>query len=173
MTQKIGIYPGTFDPVHAGHIAFGNETLKMCGLDEIIFLPDPSPRGKSNATHASERLILLNEATASIENIRVVALGNETFTVHKTLPKLREQFGDSELTLLVGSDVVRTFLYRWEGLDILLRQVSLAIGMRNGDSPDEMELIINELENEHGITIPYELIVTQYADVSSSQLKSN
>jgi nicotinate-nucleotide adenylyltransferase len=173
MTRKIGIYPGTFDPIHAGHIAFGGKALEMCSLDEIILLPDPSPRGKSNVTHISERVTLLNEATSSIKNVRVLHLGNETFTVHKTLPKLREQFDDSELTLLVGSDVVRTFLYRWEGLDVLLRQMSLAIGMRSGDSPDEMKLIINELEDEYSITIPYELIVTQYADVSSSQLKSN
>jgi nicotinate-nucleotide adenylyltransferase len=173
MTRKIGVYPGTFDPVHAGHIAFSDETLKVCGLDEIIFLPDPSPRGKSDASHILQRVALLSEATAPIENLRVMHLGDETFTVHGTLPQLREQFGDCELTLLVGSDIVRTFLYRWEGLNVLLRQMPLAIGMRTGDSPDEMRAIIGGLEREHNISIPYELIDTQHANISSSQLKNS
>lgn len=173
MTRKIGIYPGTFDPVHSGHIAFSGETLKLCELDEIIFLPDPMPRGKSDVTPISKRVALLNEALAPTSNIQVMQLGDETFTVHQTLPILRKQFNDCELTLLIGSDIVRTFLYRWEGLDVLLRQMPLAIGMRTNDSPDEIRAIMRELENEHNMNISYELITTQYADISSSQLRNS
>jgi nicotinate-nucleotide adenylyltransferase len=173
MTRKIGIYPGTFDPVHSGHIAFSREAMRACGLEEVIFLPDPSPRGKAEATHILQRLALLEEALAHHEYVRALHIGEEMFTVQATLPELRRRFDGCELTLLIGSDVVRTFIYRWDGLDILLREMSLAIGMRVGDSPEEMKRIIRELENEHALTIRHKLVTTEYAAISSSRIRNS
>jgi len=172
MERRTGIYPGTFDPVHPGHIAFAEGAMRVCGLDEVIFTPEQKPRGKEHVTGISHRIALAERATEAIVGLRVVQLASEQFNVAQTLPELHRTFGDSKLTLLVGSDIVRTFLYRWEGLDTLLADVSLAIGMRSSDNPDEIMTIMDELAHGYDISIDYTLISTPEADIASSQIRN-
>jgi nicotinate-nucleotide adenylyltransferase len=172
MERRAGIYSGTFDPIHPGHVAFAEEAMRVCCLDEVIFIPEQKPRGKDHVTNISHRIALIEYATEAIAGLRVVRLASEQFNVEQTLPELHQAFGDSSLTLLVGSDTVRTFLYRWEGLDTLLTDVSLAIGVRSNDSPDEITTIMSQLEHDYGIPIDYTLIFTQEADMASSQIRN-
>ncbi len=171
MVYKVGIYPGTFDPPHEGHLAFAREAVRVGKLDEVLFLPEILPRGKPNATTISKRVALLEEAIRSVENARVVQLEGGQFTVRDTLPRLREFVGESELTLLLGSDIVQTFSYRWEDLEVLLSQVSLAIGMRSGVTQGEIILFMEELRKQYRTPISYRLVSTEYAGLSSSQVR--
>src|SRR5688500_13565413 len=116
MKHRIGIFPGTFDPVHQGHVAFCLEALRVCKLDEVLLLPERVPREKQNVADFSRRRSLLQDAVSARPALHVMVLNSDQFTVKETLPELQRKLGDAELTLLVGSDVVRTFLYRWEGL---------------------------------------------------------
>jgi nicotinate-nucleotide adenylyltransferase len=170
--RRIGIYPGTFDPVHPGHISFAQEALRACQLDEIALLPERLPRGKQHVTGLAQRVRLLTEATAATPGVRIVQLQSAQFTVSETLPELRQLFPHAELTLLVGSDVARTFLYRWPGLKILLASMQLAIGLRAHDTPEEMAGIIQELEQQYSITVPYTLIHTPHAHLASSHFRN-
>jgi nicotinate-nucleotide adenylyltransferase len=172
MTRKIGIYPGTFDPLHKGHLAFAAEAQIVCELDEVVFLPEGSPREKFGVAGISERMASISAATERIDGSSVVHLNHERFTVHDTLPLLQQRFADCELTLFIGSDVVRTFLYRWENLDTLLREMPIAIGMREGDTTDEMATIIGSLEKDYGFTIRYTVVNSPYSDVSSTQIRN-
>ena len=171
MTRKIGIYPGTFDPLHSGHLAFATQALEVCGLDEVVFLPEELPREKPGVASIHERVAHMNAATEHLEGMSVVHLNNERFTVHDTLPLLRQRFSECELSLFVGSDVVRTFLYRWKDLDTLLREMPIVIGMRVGHSEDEMVAVIDSLEKDYGFSIRYTLIFAPYAEMSSSQIR--
>jgi len=172
MERRTGIYSGTFDPIHPGHIAFAEEAMRVCGLDEVIFVPEQKPRGKEYVTDILHRIALIERATEAIAGLQVMRLASEQFTVEQTLPELHKAFGDSNLTLLVGSDIARTFLYRWEGLDTLLADVSLAIGMRSNDSSDEITNIMSQLERDYCNLIDYTLISTQDADIASSQIRN-
>jgi nicotinate-nucleotide adenylyltransferase len=171
-TQRIGIYPGTFDPVHPGHIAFAREALQACQLDEVILLPERLPRGKQHVTGLAQRVTLLTKATATVANVRIAQLQSDQFTVAGTLPELEQLFPDAELTLLVGSDIARTFLYRWPGLEILLASMRLAIGLRGHDTPSEIAGIIKELEQQYGLTVAYTLIRTPHAHLASSHFRN-
>src|SRR5258706_15577528 len=105
MQKHIGIYSGTFDPVHPGHVAFALETLQTCKLDEVIFLPEQTPRDKQAVTDLSHRIALLERALADEPNMRVLKLRSPQFTVADTLPEIYAALKDTQLTLLVGSDV--------------------------------------------------------------------
>jgi len=172
MHQHIGIYSGTFDPVHPGHIAFACEALRTLQLDEVIFLPERIPRGKEQVSDIRHRLALLEQLLADQPGMRAVQLTTAQFTVAQTLPELRALLGDAELTFLMGSDIVRTFPYRWEGLDTLLAEVSLAIGMRTGDSHHAIARIIADLEWEYGHKIPHHFIHTPEADMASTHIRN-
>jgi nicotinate-nucleotide adenylyltransferase len=142
--SKIGIFPGTFDPVHDGHIAFALAALQTCGLDKVVLLPERQPRQKNGVTALNERVAMLKLAAANYPQLQVVELPDDVFTVRGTLPELQRRFGD-RLTLLLGSDVARTFAHRWPDLDKLLDVMSLAIGLRRQDSQADIAALLAEL----------------------------
>lgn len=170
--HKVGIYPGTFDPLHQGHIAFAHEAMKACGLSEIVFLPERLPRGKHNVSNLEERITLLRDGLPD-KDLRVAQLASDRFTVGDTLPELLDMFAGAELTLLIGSDVARTLTYRWDGLPDLLASVSLVIGIRGDDTPEEMAAIITALEKDYDMPIVCTIVQTEHAGLASSQIKLN
>lgn len=170
--RRIGIYSGTFDPVHPGHVAFALESKAVCELDEVIFLPERDPRGKAGASSMHHRIQLLGHALEGLAGLRVLELASEQFTVSQTLPELQQLFTDASLVLLAGSDVIRTFPYRWEGLQELLEAMPLAIGIRAGDAPDAIDAIIQELQEEYGHPIERTYITTPEADLASTHIRN-
>lgn len=172
MARRTGIYSGTFDPVHSGHIAFAKEAMRTCSLDEVVFIPEQKPRGKNHVASMSHRIALIERATAANTGLRVAQLASGQFNVEQTLPELRRIFSGCRLTLLMGSDVVRTFSYRWEKLDTLLAGVSLAIGMRFNDDPNEITAIMDQLAQDYDVFIDYALIFAPDADMTSSQIRN-
>jgi nicotinate (nicotinamide) nucleotide adenylyltransferase len=172
MTKNIGIYSGTFDPVHTGHIAFGNATREACRLDSVVFIPEQSPRHKSEVTGIHHRKAMLEQATAHHVGLKVALLTTSRFTVSETFPELQQLFDNAHLTFLIGSDVVRTLPRHWEGIELLLPIVSFAVGMRSGDTPEEVETLMKQVEMIHHHTIQYTLIPpTPNAEISSSIIR--
>ncbi len=171
--QRIGIYPGTFDPIHQGHVSFALQALKECSLDQVVFLPEPAPREKHSVSDITERTALINEAIKDTQKLSLFNPSSTQFTVRDTLPELRDHFSDVELTFLVGSDIVRTFPYRWHDLDVLLSNVSLAIGMRADDTKDDIVSIIKQLEDQYSIPIPYTFISTPDSHRASSHVRNS
>jgi nicotinate-nucleotide adenylyltransferase len=60
--NRIGIYSGTFDPVHSGHISFALQSLKAAKLDKVYFLPERRPRNKQQVEHFGHRVAMLKRA---------------------------------------------------------------------------------------------------------------
>jgi len=172
MEHNIGIYSGTFDPIHNGHIAFAAQAARELGLEKIVFLPEPQPRGKQHVTDIHHRAELIKRATQDDDKLQVLTLPSKQFTVAKTLPLLQKQFANASFTFLIGSDIVHTFTHRWDGLDILLKAVSFAIGIRIGDSQTELEAIFTNLEKQYNTPITRSYIVTKHAHITSSQFRT-
>lgn len=171
--QHIGIYSGTFDPIHNGHITFAIETRNTCGLNEVFFMPEPQPRLKDTVTSLEHRIALIQTATTGIDGLSILEPTSERFSVTTTLPMLRDTFQDSYLTLLIGSDIVRTLARDWQDLPALLRDVSLAIGMRGNDTRDEIAAILAKLEQDLDVKIDYTLIDTTDTQVASSKVRQS
>jgi nicotinate-nucleotide adenylyltransferase len=146
MPRRIGIYSGTFDPVHIGHITFGQAALTTCRLDEVVFIPESAPRNKTAVTDLNHRLAMLNYAVAPHKKLRALTLDTPRFTIAETLPLLRRMFSGAELTLLIGSDAAKTLLYRWEGLEQLLPEVRFAVGLRGSDTPRDITKVMKQVE---------------------------
>jgi nicotinate-nucleotide adenylyltransferase len=172
MANRIGIFPGTFDPIHRGHISFALEVKQHCRLDKVILLPESVPREKSNVSDIIHREALINKAIAGTKGLESIVLNSKQFTVSETIPELKSLYKKTNFTLLLGSDSVRTFTYRWEGLELLLSEMSLAIGLRAGDSKSEILEIISKLEKKYSLVINYTIIIGPNADMSSSQIRN-
>lgn len=172
MALKIGIYPGAFDPIHPGHIAFAQEARRILKLDNIVFLPEAKPRGKEQITDIHHRTALVRAAVRAQAGLSVRNMTSEQFSVAQTLPELRLMFGDACITLLLGSDIARTLTYRWPGLELLLAEMELAIGVRQGDSVVAIRQVMQEVARTQNVAVRYELVVASAADMASSQIRS-
>lgn len=146
MRKRIGIYSGTFDPVHNGHVAFALRALEDARLDQVVFIPEKTPRGKENVTDLTHRFELLVRAIDPYEGLGVRLLSAEQFCVGGTMPELRAMFGDADLYLLLGSDVVKTFPERWVNLDDLFAQMKIVIGLRKDDTRREIKKLLRTLD---------------------------
>lgn len=170
--KKIGIYSGTFDPIHVGHVEFALTAAEMFNLEKVILLPEKSPRQKENSTTLETRLALLDIATADYKNLDVVVLPVERFTVSQTLPLVVAMNPDARLVFLCGSDVAKTFLYRWEGLKQLLESVDVVVSLRSGDTKESITAIFTELERKEAMTIRYDIIKSPKHYLASTHIRS-
>lgn len=163
MTRKIGIYSGTFDPVHVGHIALATEAAREAQLERVVFMPERSPRGKSNVAPLSARIAQLEDALKNTPHAVYQATAS-TFTIKNTLSELEVLYPQVELHFLIGSDIVPS-LAEWSDIDELLVKHRLVVGMR-GDH-DQVEII--SLLDRLGAR--YQIVRTTYPHVSSRHLR--
>lgn len=113
---------------------------------KVFFLVEAEPRHKTGVTNVAVRQTMVQMAIADYPNLDLLNAPNKRFTVKSTLPWLRQKFADSELTLLLGSDVVRGFAKPWPNLDQLLEAMNLAVGLRGADSAAEIRPILTGLQ---------------------------
>ena len=110
--MRIGIYGGSFDPVHLGHLIAAESAREQASLDRVIFVPAAQSPHKTDRTlaGAADRLAMLELATAGHAAFEVSSVelerGGVSYTV-ETLAEMRGRFPDDQLVLLLGPDAVR------------------------------------------------------------------
>ncbi len=107
--MKLGIFGGTFDPIHYGHLILAEHCREACALDEVWFVPAASPPHKedSRISPASARIEMVELAVSGCSNLAVsrIELHREgpSYTVD-TLRQLADEGVDRDLFLLIGAD---------------------------------------------------------------------
>lgn len=127
--QRIGIYAGVFNPVHAGHIAFALQAMETAKLDGVVFVPERNPRFKPNVEHFGHRVAMLNRAIRPHPRMAVLELVDRRFSVLRTWPKLEAVFKGDTLVLLAGSDAA-VQIPEWPHADQMLAKCELVVGVR-------------------------------------------
>jgi len=143
-TRSIGIYGGTFDPVHNAHLLLAECAREELGLDVLLFIPANIPPHKTwgrRITPAHCRLEMLRLATASNPHFSVSTHEIDNRGVSYTLDTLRwlrQGHPDSALTLLIGGDAARDF-HTWREPEEIAGLASIAVVDRPGIYlPDEI-----------------------------------
>ena len=165
--SKIGIYPGTFDPIHVGHIEFAKKAIEVCDLEKVAFLPEPDPRAKQSVSSLASRIELIDESIGSYKDLSILQLTSTQFSTDNSLSEIQSHFADHQLALLIGSDVALG-LDKWQNVELLLASCNLIIGMRNSDNKNSIKRLVETLTTKQPI-----FIETDYPAVSSSQYKDS
>ncbi len=139
--KKIGLFFGTFNPVHIGHMAIANYFVAYSDLDQLWFVVSPhNPLKNRNDLLADyHRLHLLELAIGDSNLFRV---SNVEFNMPKpsytidTLTYLHEKYPDYELVLLLGSDNLDSF-HKWKNYQVILDQYQLYVYPRNQFKPED------------------------------------
>lgn len=136
--KTLGIYGGSFDPIHLGHLLLAEAAREELKLEKVIFVPALRSPLKSHAPLISDhdRLALINLAISDnpFFTVSPVELGRKppSYTVD-TLQYFRELYPDRRLFLLMGQDSLHT-LTEWFQFRTIFRLATLAIGARPGVS---------------------------------------
>ena len=134
--KKLGIYGGSFDPIHHGHLILAREAREALNLEKIIFVPAALSPFKGRAAFASDdmRLKMLHAAIEGEEGFAIddceLRRPPPSWTIDTVL-EIRKREAYSEIYLLIGEDIVAT-LDRWRRFDELNKLVSFVVLDRTG-----------------------------------------
>ena len=155
--MRIGIYGGSFNPVHNGHIHLALTAVSELELDRLYFVPSKISPHRSSAEYVPEedRLEMLRRACRVSDRLEVcdyeLRSDRVSYTIF-TVEEFRRRFPDDELFLLVGSDMLMIF-ETWNRFADILRECTLAVVSRcEGDIP-ELERKAEELRRYGNIVI--------------------
>jgi len=103
---RIGVYSGSFDPVHAGHIAFALKSQKLAGLEHVYFVPERRPAREGESEHYVHRSVMLNNALRPYPQFSLFELPDARLT-SRSLTRLFARSGEAEYSLLTtASDIL-------------------------------------------------------------------
>ena len=167
--KRIGIFGGTFDPVHNGHLIMAENVKDQMHLDEVMFIPSRIPPLKNSAaiTGSEHRLNMLKLAIEGNDNfiindIELKMPGEEPNYTVNTLLKLRESYSNDQVKfyLVIGMDQLIN-LHKWKDPGKLFALTEVVIINRPG-------YLIQQVENEYarrGIFVPVPNIDISATDV--------
>jgi nicotinate-nucleotide adenylyltransferase len=146
MKKKIGLYFGTFNPIHIGHIIIANYMVEFSDLDEIwmVVTPHNPLKKKSSLLENHHRLEMVYMACEEYEKIKPCDiefhLPQPNYTVH-TLVQLEEKYPDLAFSLIMGEDNLKSF-HKWKNYEVILERYAIYVYPRI--SGGKVELWISE-----------------------------
>jgi nicotinate-nucleotide adenylyltransferase len=135
-SPRIGLFGGTFDPPHVGHVAVAGDVADALSLDRLLWIPAGDPPHKAGRlTSRAVRLEMVRAAAASDPRFEVSTLEVDregpSYMVD-TVRELRRALPDAELFLIIGADQLKSFA-TWRDPHGILELVRLAVMDRAGE----------------------------------------
>jgi nicotinate-nucleotide adenylyltransferase len=172
--MRLGLFGGTFDPVHYGHLLFAESAREQLALDEVWFLPAVAPphKRRKGLTPVELRLELIELAIGGHERLRASRFEIERQLVYSadTVAALAAEHADWELFFLLGTDALAD-LPRWRNAEALCRLAVPAVAARAGHPKADLALLAGvappdrrELFARHAVEMPA-------IDLTSSEIR--
>lgn len=175
----IGIYGGSFDPVHLGHLQTATSIKNELNIDRLFMLPCFEPVHKNSLNYTSkQRLQMLDLAIKEFNSLEIdtreILRGGNSFMID-TLLDLKESFKNESICLIIGMDSFINFK-TWKNWDEFSKLIHLVVLPRNGDQPVSKTLTtfetvenINKLESNSSGYLYFSN--SQMIDISSSAIR--
>lgn len=172
--ERIGIYGGTFNPPHIGHIGAAEQAIRLLKLNRLLLIPDriaPHKQIPDHSPNPQQRLEMLKLAAAGMEKTEVsdIELRREgpSYT-WQTLCQLREMYPDAQLVLLMGTDMFLNFL-DWKEPKRILENATIGVLYR-GEKGERKAILSKKAELEE-LGGNVELVENQITPISSTQIR--
>ena len=172
--RRIGLFGGTFNPIHNGHITIAEKAYTQFDIDKVWFLPAPNPPHKANSG-----IIDYDDRVAMVELAIEDYAGFECSDFEKrykgkcysaqTLTDLTEMYPESEFCFIIGADSFYE-IEGWYHPEIVMNLAHLLVAVRKYDKADKsMEAQKEYLEKKYGATISF--IETNMIEISSTEIR--
>nr|WP_315201143.1 nicotinate (nicotinamide) nucleotide adenylyltransferase [uncultured Flavobacterium sp.] len=142
--MKIGLYFGTYNPIHVGHLIIANHMAEHADLDQVWMVVTPHNPLKKKATLLDDhqRLQMVYLATEDFPKIKPsdieFKLPQPNYTVN-TLIHLHEKYPDYEFSLIMGEDNLKT-LHKWKNYEVILENHAIYVYPRISSEAENLEL---------------------------------
>lgn len=140
--MKIGLYFGTFNPIHTGHLAIANHMAEFSGLEQVWLVVTPHNPHKKKSTllddhHRLQMVFLATEDYPKLKPSDIeFKLPQPNYTVH-TLAHLQEKFPQHVFSLIMGEDNLNS-LHKWKNYEVILQNHDIYVYPRvSNDVVDE------------------------------------
>ena len=172
--ERIGIYGGTFNPPHIGHLRAAQQAVEALKLDRLLLIPDriaPHKDLPGNSATPQQRLEMLNLAVAGQPKMEVcdIELNREgpSYT-YETVEQLRQQYPQAQLFLLMGTDMFFSF-DTWREPERIAQNAALAVAYRGEKREREAVEEKKALLEAQGVQV--HLLDNPVNAISSTQLR--
>jgi nicotinate-nucleotide adenylyltransferase len=141
--MKVGLFFGTFNPIHVGHLTIANHLAEYTDLDQVWFVVTPhSPFKKKNSLlDDHQRLEMVYRATKDYSKLKQsdieFKLSQPNYTVN-TLAHLEEKYPDYEFALIMGEDNLKSF-HKWKNYQVILEMHDIYVYPRLSEGKVETE----------------------------------
>lgn len=145
MRKKIGLFFGTFNPIHVGHLIIANHLVEFSDLEEVwlVVTPHNPFKKKSSLLDNYQRLEMVHRATENYPKLRPSTvefdLPQPNYTSH-TLAVLEEKHPEKTFSLIMGEDNLRSF-HKWKNHEVILERHELYVYPRpTKDGQEDFQL---------------------------------
>ncbi|GGD19577.1 nicotinate (nicotinamide) nucleotide adenylyltransferase [Hyunsoonleella pacifica] len=141
--MKIGLYFGSFNPIHIGHLVIANHIAEHSDLDQVWFVVTPhNPfKKKSSLLDNYQRLEMVYQATKDYKKLKPsdieFNLPQPNYTVH-TLAHLQEKYPNNTFALIMGEDNLKSF-HKWKNYDVILENHHIYVYPRISENTIETQ----------------------------------
>ncbi len=141
---KIGLYFGTYNPIHIGHLAIANFMVEFTDIDQLWFVVSPQNPHKIKSTLLDDfqRLEMVHRAVDEDDRLRAsnieFNLPKPSYTVD-TLAYLKDQFPNYDFVILMGSDNLESF-HKWKNYETILENYGVIVYPRPGFDRSKVEV---------------------------------
>jgi len=171
--ERIGIYGGTFNPPHIGHIRAAEQAIETLNLDKLLLIPDriaphkQIPSGTATPEQRMEMISLAAKHPKMVVSDLELKREGPSYT-YITVEQLRREYPEAKLFLLMGTDMFLSFL-SWRNPERILAHVTLAVVYR-GDKGEEKQ-IREQMEKMTALGAEVVLVQNDVTAISSTQMR--
>lgn len=172
--MKIGIYGGTFDPPHIGHLNAAETARSQLGIDKLVLIPagiPPHKRLQVSSASGEDRLAMVKLAAEHLKGAQVsdteIKREGKSFTAD-TVREIKEANPDDDIYLFIGTDMLMIF-EEWHEFQSIFAVCTLAVFAREKDDRRKIEEKAARLRAEFGARI--EIIDNIAVSISSTELR--
>lgn len=153
--RGIGIFGGTFNPIHIGHLIVAQEVLSAFKLDKIVFIPTGNPphKDKEEVAPALDRYEMIRLAISGNSGFEVsdIEIKREGYTyTYDTLINLKNVYND-KMFFITGYDAFKDSI-TWKNAEKVYKMVSFIV-VNRGELNDKLEKEINEIRINFGVDV--------------------
>ena len=172
--DRIGIYGGTFNPIHIGHIQAAQQAKSALKLDKLLLIPDKIaphkeiPQGSPTPQQRMDMLRIAAEKRPGLEVSDIELRREGVSYTFETVRSLKTQYPGAEFVLLMGTDMFLSFL-TWRNPEEILKNVTLGVLCRG--EKNEMAAIAQQKTALEAMGARVELVNNDVIQISSTQLR--